>query len=58
MHAALATALGPERGAWHLAAAAVGPNAAAADALERLAGQAEARAPTRRRRRRSSARHA
>ena len=43
VHAALAAALGPERGTWHLAAAAVGPSAAAADALERLAGQAEAR---------------
>ena len=43
VHAALADALGPERGAWHLAAAAAGPSAAAADALERLAVAAAAR---------------
>ena len=43
VHAALAEALGPERGAWQLAAAAVGPDTRAADALERLAGEAEAR---------------
>ena len=43
VHAALADALGPERGAWQLAAAAAGPSATAADALERLAAEAAAR---------------
>jgi tetratricopeptide (TPR) repeat protein len=44
-HAALAQALaGEDRGAWHLAAAAVGPDAQAAAALERAAGTATRRA--------------
>jgi DNA-binding CsgD family transcriptional regulator len=46
-HRAMADAIGPERDlerrAWHLARAAVGPDEAAADALDRAAGVAAAR---------------
>jgi DNA-binding CsgD family transcriptional regulator len=42
-HSALAAALGPDRGAWHLAEASVGPDDAVAGALEQLAHLAAAR---------------
>ena len=43
VHAALAPALGAQRGAWHLAAAAAGPSAEAAEALDHVAADAAAR---------------